>query len=73
MELATGPFPSRPPAAPLPEHHVDAWGDFLRRVLLLAGSNAEDDPAAVEGPLGDALPASPLAAPSRVGTSMAAE
>ena len=50
MELATGTLPPRPPAAPLPEHRADAWGDFLRRVLFLVNPVAEDGATAVEAP-----------------------
>ena len=64
MELATGPLPSRPPTAPPTEHRADAWGDFLRRVLFLTNPVAEDDTAAVEAPLGDALPEPAFPAPS---------
>ena len=69
MELATGPLPPRPPAAPMPEHHADAWGDFLRRVLSPIGVAGETDPMAAEAPLGDALPAAPFPARSGLGST----
>ena len=49
MELATGPLPSRAPIAASTEHRADPWGDFLRRVLVLAGP-AEDARAGAEAP-----------------------
>ncbi len=69
MELATGTLQPRPPAAPLPEHRADAWGDFLRRVLFLVNPVAEDGATAVEAPLDEALPEAPLPAASRLGSA----
>ena len=74
VELATGHLPSRPPAAPLPEPRADAWGDFLRRVLFVTNPAPEDDAAAAEAPLVDALPEAPLPARSGPGsTGLAAD
>ena len=69
MELATGPLPSRPPAAPSAEHGADAWGDFMRRVLV--GPTKEARALAVEARPGDA-PLRPLA-PLTPSTGLAAE
>lgn len=69
MELASGPTPSRPLAAPSAERGADAWGDFMRRVLV--GPAEEARVLAVEARPGDA-PLRPLA-PFTANTGFAAE
>ncbi len=67
MELATGPLPPRPPAAPPTEDRADAWGEFLRRVLVLVGPAGDARTAATESPPGGALPHSPALAGHGIG------
>ncbi len=67
MELATGPLPPRAPTAAPAEHHADAWGDFLRRVLVQASSAGKARAAMTEPLVGCTLPQLPASPGLRPG------